>query len=113
MTVAPKFEDFQKYSKQQMDAVDSAAATWTKALQDIAAETTEYSKKTIAANTAVIEKLLGAKSVEGAIEIQSAFVKGAYDDFVVEATKLNEMCAKLAAEAFKPVETVFAAFQAM
>ena len=104
MTATPKFEDFQKFSKQQLEAVNAVAATVTKGFQEIAAESTDYSKKAFAANSAVVEKLLGAKSVETAIQIQTEYAKGVYEGFVAQATKLNELYVKLATEAFKPVE---------
>ncbi len=112
MTTTPKFEDFQKFSKQQIDTVNAVATTVTKGLQEIAAESTDYSKKAFAANTAAVEKLLGAKTVETAIQIQTDFAKTSYEGFVAQATKLNEMFVKLATEAFKPVESAFSAAQA-
>jgi phasin family protein len=108
MTVTPKFEDFQKFSKQQLEAVNAIAASVTKGFQEIASESTDYSKKAFAANSAVVEQLLGAKSVETAIQIQTDYAKAAYDGFVAQATKLNELYVKLASEAFKPVESAFA-----
>jgi phasin family protein len=111
MTMYATFEDFQKFGKQQFDAVAAAATTLTKGLQEIAAETTEFSKKTIAANTDVVEKLLGAKSLDSAIQIQTEFAKSTYEDFVAETTKIGELYARLAKEAFKPVETAYAAVQ--
>jgi phasin family protein len=111
MTTTPKFEDFQKFSKQQIDALSAVASTMTKGLQEIATESTDYSKKAFAANTEVVEKLLGAKSVETAIQIQTDFAKSAYEGFVAQASKINEICVKLATEAFKPVESAFAAVQ--
>jgi hypothetical protein len=107
----PNFEDFQKFSKQQLDAVNAATATVAKGLQEIAAESTDYSKKAFAANSAVVEKLLGAKSVETAIQIQTEYAKSAYEGFVAQASKINEICVKLATEAFKPVETALAKAQ--
>ena len=112
MTITPNFEEFQKFSKQQIDTANAFASTLTRGLQEIAAETTEYSKTAFAANSAAVEKLLGAKSLENAIEIQTEYAKGAYDGFVAQTTRLNEHYVKLASEAFKPVETAFSAFQA-
>ena len=112
MTTMPKFEDFQKFSKDQMEAVTAVATTVTKGLQEIATESTDYSKKAFADNTAVMEKLLGAKSVETAIQIQTEYAKSAYEGFVAQATKINELFAKVAGEAFKPVQTAFAAVSA-
>ena len=53
-----------------------------------------------------LQQLLGAKSIEQAIEIQSAYAKKAYDTWVAEATKLSELYVNLAREAYKPVEQV-------
>jgi phasin family protein len=112
MTTTPNFEEFQKFSKQQMDTVNSFASTMTKGLQEIAAESTDYSKKAFAANTQVVEKLLGAKSLDTAIQIQTDYVKSAYEAFVAQASRINELLVKLATEAFKPVETAIASISA-
>jgi len=98
-------EDLQKFGKTQYDAMTAATTTVTKGLQEIAAESSEYSKKSIAASSAVMEKLLGAKTVETAIQIQTDFAKSAYEGFVAQATKISELYSKVAKEAFKPVET--------
>ncbi len=101
-------EEMQKFGKQQLEAATAATTSFSKGLQEIATETTDYSKKAIAANTSVVEKLLGAKNVETAIQIQTDFAKTAYEGFVAQATKVSELYAKLTKEAFKPLETVYA-----
>ena len=107
----PTFDDFQKFSKQHLDAVNSAAASVVKGLQEIVAESSDYSKKAFATSSAAVEKLLGAKSVETAVQIQTDFAKSTYEGFVAQANKINEICGKLATEAFKPVEAAFAKIQ--
>jgi len=111
-TTTPTFEDFQKFSKQQLETVNSVASTVTKGFQEIAAESTDYSKKAFAANSEVVEKLLGAKSVETAIQIQTEYAKSAYEGFVAQTSRINELFVKLATEAFKPVETAFSSVTA-
>jgi hypothetical protein len=103
----PNFEDFQKFSKQQLDTLNAATSSLAKGLQEIAAESSDYSKKAFAANSTVVEKLLGAKSVESAVQIQTEYAKSAYEGLVAQATKINEIYVKLATEAFKPVEAAF------
>src|SRR5580692_11599645 len=107
----PNFEDFQKFSKQHIETVTAVTSTVTKGLQEIAVESTDYSKKAFADSSAVVEKLLGAKSVETAIQIQTDFAKTAYEGFVAQASKINQLFVKLATEAFKPVETALATSQ--
>lgn len=105
MTTAPNFEEIQKFGKQQIEAVTARTTLFAKGLQEIGAEATDYSKNAFAASSAVVEKLLGAKTVESAIQIQTDFAKSAYEGFVAQATKISELYTKLAKEAFKPVET--------
>ncbi len=109
MTAAtPTFEEFQKFSKDQLDALATASTTWSKGLQDMATELTDYSKKAFAAGTAMFEKLLGARSVESAIQIQTEFAKQAYEGFVAQATRVSELYTRVASDALKPVTTAYA-----
>ena len=76
-------------------------------IQAIAIEMADYSKKVFEQGTAAAEKLIGAKSLEKAIEVQSDYAKSSYESFVAEATKLGELYADLAKEAYKPFESQF------
>jgi hypothetical protein len=72
--------------------------------QATATEMTDYTKRSFEESTATFEKLLTAKSVEQAIEIQSGFAKRAYDGYMHQMSKIGGMYAELAKEAYKPVE---------
>ena len=100
-----EFDDVQKYGKEQFGAAAAATTCFAKTLQTIATETADYSKKALENNSAFMEKLLGAKSYETAIQIQSEYWKTSYAGFVAQATKIGELYSSLAKEAFKPVET--------
>ena len=54
--------------------------------------------------TRAYEQLVGAKSFESVIEIQSQYAKKAYDTWLAEASKIGEMYAAVARDAYKPVE---------
>jgi hypothetical protein len=112
MTGNPAFEDFQKFNKQQLEAFTASTTLLSKGMQEIASESTEYSKKAFAANSAVIEKLLGAKTVESALAIQSEFAKSSYEGFVAQATKMTDLFTRLATEAFRPVGSALSVAQA-
>jgi hypothetical protein len=103
-TMVKNFEDIQKYGKDNMDATMKAWDQLSKGVQAIAAETADYSKKSYEEGTAAFEKLLGAKSLDKAIEIQTAYAKAAYEGFVAQATKIGELYADLAKESCKPFE---------
>ena len=98
------FEEFQKVGKDGFDAAVRSFGEVNKGFQAIAAEVTDYSKKAFEDSTRAFEQLVGAKSIEQAIEIQSTYAKRAYDNWVAEATKLSELYVNLARDAYKPVE---------
>ena len=106
MNATPNFEDFQDLSKKQLEAIASASSTWAKGLQDLAAESTEYSKKAFAAGSATFERLLGARSIEATIQIQTDYAKQAYEGFVAQMSKVSELYAKVASDALKPVTAI-------
>ena len=65
---------------------------------------TAYTKKVFTDATQNFEQLLGSKSVEQAIEIQSQYAKKAYDAHVAQLTKLGDVYVAAARNAYKPVE---------
>lgn len=102
------FEDAGKFGKEFMDTGLKSFASLSKGFQAIAAEATEYSKKSFETGNAAIEKLVAAKSLEKAIEIQTDYAKQAYEGFVAQATKIGELYAEVAKDAYKPYESIVA-----
>ena len=98
------FEDMQKLNQGNMDAAMKIFGEWNKGWQAIAAEITDFTKKSFEEGTATFEKLVSAKSVEQAIEIQTGYAKRAYDGYMHQMSKIGGMYAELAKEAYKPVE---------
>jgi hypothetical protein len=98
------FEEIQKLGKDNVDVAVKQFGTVSKSFQAIATEVADYSKKSFEDSTAALEKLIGAKTLEKAIEIQSDYVKTAYEGFVAEATKLGTLYTDLAKETCKPFE---------
>jgi hypothetical protein len=103
--MANEFDDVQNYGKEQFGAAAAATTCFAKTLQTIATDTADYSKKAFENNTAFLEKLLGAKSFDAAIQIQTEYWKTSYASFVAQATKIGELYSNLGKEAFKPIET--------
>ncbi|MCF8478291.1 MAG: phasin family protein [Pseudolabrys sp.] len=102
------FEDLQQVSKENVDLTMKSMGAVSKSAQAIATEIADYSKKSFEESSAALEKLFGVKSVEKAIELQTAYAKNAYEGFVAEATKIGEMYTALAKESYKPFETMMA-----
>ncbi|MBX9862070.1 MAG: phasin family protein [Hyphomicrobium sp.] len=100
-------QDIQKISQTNVDTALKIFGDWNKGWQAIAAEMTDYSKRAFEDGTATFEKLVSAKSVEQAVEIQTSFAKRAYDDYMHQLSKIGGMYSSLAKDAYKPVEKAF------
>jgi hypothetical protein len=96
--------DFQKVSKDNYEAVLRSYGELNKGFQAIATRVADYSKKAFEDATRAYEQLVGAKSLESVIEIQSQYAKKAYDTWLAEASKIGEMYSAVARDAYKPVE---------
>ena len=101
-----KFEEIQNMSKTSIEATTTAFQTLSKSAQTITTEFADYSKRSFENGTKAMQSLLAVKSPEKAIEVQTDYVKAAYEDFTAEITKLGVLYADLAKEVFKPYENL-------
>jgi hypothetical protein len=102
------FDDVQKMGRENVDVALKSLGSVSKSVQAIAAEVADYSKKSLEEGSAHFEKLIGVKTLDKAIEVQSAFVKSSYEAYLARLTKIGELYADLAKESYKPVETALA-----
>ena len=102
-----------KFGQDSMDMALNSFGAWTKNAQAIASEVADYSKKAFEDSAAAWEKLIGAKSLEKAMEVQNEYLKSSYEDFIARSTKLGELYVDLAKEAYKPFEGMLAKTAAM
>jgi hypothetical protein len=98
------FEDLQKLGQSNVETALKMLGEWSKGWQSIAAEMSDFTKKSFEEGTATFEKLLSAKSVEQALEIQAGFAKRSYDGYMHQMSKIGGLYAELAKEAYRPVE---------
>jgi hypothetical protein len=97
-------EEVRRAGRNGFDTAVSSFGEVNKGLQAIAAELTEYSRKTFEDGTRALEQLLGAKSFEQVIQIQSEYARMVYEAHVAELSKLGEMYAGLTRNTHKAVE---------
>ena len=98
------FDEMQKIGKENMDLAIQTVGAMSKGFQAIAAEVADYQKKSFEEGTAAVEKVVAAKSLDKAFEVQSDYFKTAYEGLVGEMTKIGEMYTDLAKDAYKPYE---------
>jgi phasin family protein len=97
-------DDLTKCNKDNVDAAMKSFGVISKGVQAIAAGAADYSKKSLEQSTEALQKLLGAGSLEKAMEVQSDYIKTAYESFIAESNRVSELCADVAKEVYKPFE---------
>ncbi len=98
------FDKAQGFGKEQFEALTASSAAVTKGWQSIAAESSDYTKKSFEKSRVLAEKLVTVKKVDEAVHLQTEFAKSAYEDFVAGATRIGELYTAMAKDAFKPFE---------
>jgi phasin family protein len=106
-------DQMNNFGKDSIDMALTSFGAWTKSAQAIASEVTDYSKKALEDSAAAWEKLIGAKNLERAMEVQSEYLKSSYKGFVAASTKLGELYVDLAKETYRPCEGALGKASAM
>jgi hypothetical protein len=86
------------------EAASRSFAEANKGFQALAAEMMSYSKATFDDAMRTWEQLIGVKSLDRAVEIQSQYAKRVYENHMAELSKLGEICVGMARDASKPIQ---------
>jgi hypothetical protein len=105
------FDSIQYTGNVQLIAAATKLPSFGTILQAIVAERTDYTKKSMDKHMAFVEKLLGAKSLDTVIQIQSEYARMSYTDFAAHGTKMRELYSDLAKACFKPIELTMSNMQ--
>jgi len=91
------------HSKKNLEAVVASVTAATKGAEALGARAIAYSKKSVEDQVAAAKALAGAKSVQEAIEFQTAFAKSAFEAYVAEVNKMSEAVSASVKESMAPL----------
>ncbi len=104
------FDDAQKLGQSNVDNAMKAWGEWSRTWQSVASEMSDYSKRSFEDGAVTFQKLMGAKSLDQAFEIQSSYARRAYEQYMQEMNKIGSQIgsiyAGIAKDAMKPVERI-------
>ena len=107
-------ETMTAFNQENFDAMVKSSEVATKAAEGFTNEFSTYSKKAFEDSVAAAQDFAAAKNVTELFEKQTAFAKSSFEDFVKQATKMNEMFAATAKDVASPLNArVGAATEAM
>lgn len=96
-------EELHKAGKNGFDAAFRSFGEANQGFQAIATKVADYRKNALEDGTRTFEQLMGAKSIEQAVEIQAQFAKNTFDTYVAEMSKIGQMYVAVARNAYRPV----------
>ncbi len=105
--VTKGFEEASVFGQQNVDALVKSSEIAAKAVEGFGSEVTAFTKKSFDDSVAAAKDLAGAKTVTELFEKQSTFAQAAFEGFVAQATKLNEIYAAAAKDIVAPVTARF------
>jgi phasin family protein len=97
----------QQAQERMQSGFEAAGRSFTEAnkgFQALAAEMMEYSKAAFDDAIRTWEQLIGVRSLEQAMQIQSDYAKRVYENHMAELKKLSEMTVGIVRDASKPAE---------
>lgn len=103
------FEDASQFGQENVEAMVASSKVIAKAAEEMNAEVIAFSKKNYEDSMAAMKEMGAVKSVSEFFEMQTTLAKSSFEGFVAEATKLNEMYAAAAKDAFAPINARFTA----
>ena len=109
-TVTEQFEKFSKgiegftaFSQENVDAIVKSSEIAAKAAEGIGTEISAFSKKSFEDGVAAAQDLASAKTMTELFEKQTSYAQSAFEGFVSQATKMNEIYVAAAKDISAPL----------
>jgi phasin family protein len=96
-------ESFADLGRENIAAVTRANVVWSEGVQAIGQEILTYAKSSLASASHTATALLGAKTLDEVIQLNSDLAKATLETLVERSAKLSEMGVSLANEAMAPL----------
>ena len=91
------------FNQGNVEAVVASSQIAAKAMENVTSELAAYSKRSYEDSMAAAKELSSCRSVAEMVEKQAEFSRTSLESFVAQASKLNDMYATAAKEAFEPL----------
>ena len=106
------FADAGDLSKKNLEAVVAAATAAAKGAEALGAQAFAFSKAQVEHQTAAVQSLASARTMQDVIELQTAYAKTAAERATAEAAKATETLTSAVQDAFRPLtERLAASFE--
>jgi len=95
--------DLNSHSKRNLEAVVASVTAATKGAETLGAQVSAYSKKAAEDHIAATKTLTGAKSLQEAVEFQTAYAKTFLDGYLAEMNRWSDIVSGSVKESLRPI----------
>jgi len=104
------YDQMVAFSKDTAEAVIKSANAAGKGLETINSEVFSYTRKSIEESVVATKAIMASKSVDEAIQLQSEYSKSAFETYVDELAKFQDMALAITKSAATPLQARVSAF---
>ncbi|MDA1097672.1 MAG: phasin family protein [Proteobacteria bacterium] len=101
------YDEIAASGKESIEAWSAASTAYGKGVEAIGGEWLNFAKKMLDENVQVTKAIMGAKSLNEVMDLQSEFVRGSFDGLMAQSTKVGELATKVAQDAVEPINAQF------
>jgi phasin family protein len=98
------YDNIVGYGKDTAEALIQSATVAGKAAETLHNEVYSYARQSLDESIAAGKALIGAKSVHEAIEVQTGYAKSAFENYVAELSRFNQLLTGTAKDSFAPLK---------
>jgi phasin family protein len=107
---AKGYEQMFAFGKENAEAVMKAATLAGKGWEAIGTEVFAFSRQSVEESVAMTKAMMGSKSVQELLALQSEYAKSAFETYVAELTRVRDLAMTTAKVASAPLQQRVSAF---
>ena len=104
------YDQFVAFSKDMAEAMIKSANATGKGFETLNSEVFSYTRESIEEGVVATKAIMASKSVDEAIQLQSEYSKSAFETYVDELAKFQDMALAMTKSAATPLQARVAAF---
>lgn len=97
------YDDLADFNKDTIEAVIASSNVVAKGVEVLGQEIASYAQQAAEKNIATAQKLFAVRNVQDALDLQAEWAKTAFDGFVAESAKLQDMSLQVSTKASEPI----------
>lgn len=97
------YDELADFNKETIEAMIASSNVVAKGVEDFGQEIASYAQKAAEKNIETAKKMFAVKNVQDAMDLQAEWAKTAFDSFMSESAKLQDMSMQVSTKAAEPL----------